>query len=132
MKTYQNFILEACDHLKRSIDSNENVETQAIDELFLTRKSPEQREQEKKKKKVTELIRLMKHSQDPYADTTLKKKNEEYVDEGIGTTIASALGNPPLLSKRMKLKRALIVTDIKREAEKNKTRKYSGKAATQK
>lgn len=103
-------------------------EHQSLEELFITRKSKQKSKEDKK----SELMRLIKHAQDPYADTTVKKRNEEYVDEGIGMTVASALGNPPLLSKRMKLKRALIVNNIKREAEKNKDKKYSGKASTQK
>ncbi len=48
--------------------------------------------------------------------------------EGIGMTMASALGNPPPLSKRMKLKQALIINKIESDAKKNKKKKYSGKA----
>ena len=48
---------------------------------------------------------------------------EEVVDEGIGMTMANALGNPPTLSKRMKLKRALIVREIEKNTEKNKKKK---------
>ena len=48
--------------------------------------------------------------------------------EGIGMTMAGALGNPPPLSKRMKLKQALIINKIKSDAKKNKEKKYSGKA----
>jgi hypothetical protein len=54
---------------------------------------------------------------------------ENFIDEGIGTSITKALGNPPLLSKRMKLKHALIAREISKTAEKNKKRKFSGKAA---
>ena len=43
-------------------------------------------------------------------------------------TMANALGNPPALSKRMKLKQALIINKIKSDAKKNKDKKYSGKA----
>lgn len=53
---------------------------------------------------------------------------EVEIDEGIGMTMAGALGNPPALSKRMKLKRALIVREIEKNTEKNKKKKYSGKA----
>ena len=56
---------------------------------------------------------------------------EEAVDEGIGMTMANALGNPPALSKRMKLKRALIVREIEKNTEKNKKKKYSGKAVSE-
>ena len=55
---------------------------------------------------------------------------EEFVEEGIGMTIANALGNPPILSKRMKLKQALIINKIKSDVKKNAGKKYSGKAAT--
>jgi len=54
---------------------------------------------------------------------------EEFVEEGIGMTMANALGNPPALSKRMKLKQALIINKIKSDAKKNAGKKYSGKAA---
>ena len=58
-----------------------------------------------------------------------KLKEEGEIEEGIGMTMANALGNPPALSKRMKLKQALIINKIKSDAEKNKKKKYSGKAA---
>jgi hypothetical protein len=60
----------------------------------------------------------------------LGELGEEFVDEGIGMTVAGALGNPPALSKRMKLKQALIINKIKSDAKKNAEKKYSGKAAT--
>ena len=58
----------------------------------------------------------------------LKEGNE--IEEGIGMTMANAIGNPPPLSKRMKLKQALIINKIKSDAKKNAEKKYSGKAAT--
>ena len=58
-----------------------------------------------------------------------KLKEEDEIEEGIGMTMANALGNPPTLSKRMKLKRALIVREIEKNTEKNKKKKYSGKAS---
>ena len=59
-----------------------------------------------------------------------KLKEEDEIEEGIGMTMANALGNPPALSKRMKLKQALIINKIKSDAKKNAGKKYSGKAAT--
>ena len=59
-----------------------------------------------------------------------KLKEEDEIEEGIGMTMANALGNPPALSKRMKLKQALIINKIKSDAKKNAEKKYSGKAAT--
>ena len=59
-----------------------------------------------------------------------KLKEEGEIEEGIGMTMANALGNPPALSKRMKLKQALIINKIKSDAKKNAGKKYSGKAAT--
>jgi hypothetical protein len=56
---------------------------------------------------------------------------EEFVDEGIGMTMASAIGNPPALSKRMKLKQALIINKIKSDAKKSVGKKYSGKASNE-
>ena len=59
-----------------------------------------------------------------------KQKAMGELGEGIGMTMANALGNPPALSKRMKLKQALIINKIKSDAKKNKGKSYSGKAAT--
>jgi hypothetical protein len=56
-------------------------------------------------------------------------REETEIDEGIGMTMANALGNPPPLSKRMKLKQALIINKIKSDAK--KPRKFSGKAVSQ-
>ena len=56
-----------------------------------------------------------------------KKESKEKVEEGIGTTVAGALGNPPVLSKRMKLKRALLNREVQKNVQKNKEKKYSGK-----
>jgi len=57
-------------------------------------------------------------------------KEEVGIDEGIGMTMAKALGNPPALSRRMRLKQALVIGKIRRDAEKNSQKRYSGKAAT--
>jgi len=57
-----------------------------------------------------------------------KQKAMGELGEGIGMTVAGALGNPPTLSKRMKLKRVLIAREIEKNTEKNKKKKYSGKA----
>ena len=56
-----------------------------IDELFVTRKSAEERTDEKRKKKVAELIRLMKHAKDPSSDVAKKPvaKEELEIDEGM-------------------------------------------------
>ncbi len=59
-----------------------------------------------------------------------KLKEEDEIEEGIGMTMANAIGNPPALSKRMKLKQALIINKIRSDAKKNKEKKYSGKAVT--
>ena len=50
------------------------------------------------------------------------------VEEGIGMTMAKAMGNPPALSARMRVKQALIKREIDKNTEKNKMKKYSGKA----
>ena len=60
-----------------------------------------------------------------------KLKEGEEIGEGIGMTMANALGNPPTLSKRMKLKQALIVREIEKNKEKNKKKKYSGNAVSE-
>jgi hypothetical protein len=61
----------------------------------------------------------------------LMNKEEVEIGEGIGMTMASALGNPPALSNRMKLKRVLLAREIEKETKKNKKRKFSGKAETE-
>jgi len=66
----------------------ESVEYE-LGELFATKKSPE----DQKKKKVTELIRLMKVASDPLSDVAARrtkvKANEEYIDETSLTRIMS-------------------------------------------
>jgi len=54
---------------------------------------------------------------------------ETEIEEGIGMTMAKAVGNPPALSKRMKLKQALLNREIRKNAAENKKKSYSGKAA---
>ena len=62
------------------------------------------------------------------AASHLGEENE--IEEGIGMTMAKAVGNPPALSKRMKLKQALLNREIRKNAAENKKKSYSGKAAT--
>jgi hypothetical protein len=60
-----------------------------VDELFVTKKSSE----DQKKKKVAELIRLMKAAKDPLSDAPARRKkinaNEEYIDETSLTRVMS-------------------------------------------
>ena len=58
-------------------------------------------------------------------------ESAESIEEGIGMTMAKAVGNPPALSKRMKLKQALLNREIKKNAAKNKKKSYSGKAVSE-
>jgi hypothetical protein len=58
-----------------------------------------------------------------------RMSEETEIEEGIGMTMAKAVGNPPALSKRMKLKQALLNREIKKNAAANKKKSYSGKAA---
>ena len=75
MKTFQEFMFEC----------------NSVNELFITRKSPE----EQKKKKVAELIRLMKAVEDPLSDVPARRKkvkaNEEVecIDETSLTRVMS-------------------------------------------
>tara|TARA_B100001939_G_scaffold347697_1_gene370176 strand:+ start:5085 stop:5459 length:375 start_codon:yes stop_codon:yes gene_type:complete len=59
--------------------------------------------------------------------------NEDKIDEGVGLTVARAIDktNPPLgrPSKRRAVSHALKMREIMRDTEKNKKRKFSGKAA---
>jgi len=93
-----------------------------------------------KKKQLANLQMMMRKKQDLERRTLQMKKKgnmpisgleEEQVEEGIGMTMAGAIGNPPALSKRMKLKQALINREIKKNVSKNKTKKYSGKASSE-
>jgi hypothetical protein len=53
-----------------------------VQELFVTRKSSEERANAKREKKVAELIRLMKYAKDPSSDVARKPvTKEEYIDE---------------------------------------------------
>lgn len=70
---------------------------------------------------------------DKYTIAKIHPTNESVdsiLDEGIGTTITKAIGNPPILSRRMKLKQALIAREISKTSRKNKKRTFSGKAAS--
>jgi len=58
-------------------------------------------------------------------------ESAESIEEGIGMTMAKAVGNPPALSNRMKLKQALLNREIKKNAAKNKKKSYSGKAVSE-
>ena len=60
-----------------------------------------------------------------------RMSEETEIEEGIGMTMAKAVGNPPALSKRMKLKQALLNREIKKNAAENKKKSYSGKAANE-
>jgi hypothetical protein len=54
---------------------------QNVQELFITRLSPEEREKKKREKKIATLITLMKHAKDPSADVAKTKKEEFDIDE---------------------------------------------------
>ena len=54
---------------------------QNVQELFVTRLSPEEREKKKREKKIATLITLMKHAKDPSADVAKTKKEEFDIDE---------------------------------------------------
>lgn len=53
------------------------VHEEHIDELFITRKTPEQKKEEKRKK----LLRLITHMQDPHSDVSKRKVNSEEYSE---------------------------------------------------
>ena len=104
---------------------------ETIDEILMitpTTKKPTTKSQSKSKRDP--------YGEDPavtrkrLAAKVKKLKEEGEIDEGIGMTMANAIGNPPALSKRMKLKQALIINKIRSDAKKSKEKRYSGKAAT--
>ena len=117
MKTFQQFTAEAYSHL---------------DEIVMI--TPMTKKSQSKSKPKSDEDR---YGEDPketrrrLAAKIRKLREEDEIEEGIGMTMANAIGNPPALSKRMKLKRALIVREIEKNTEKNKEKKYSGKAASE-
>lgn len=60
-----------------------------VQELFITRKSPEERANAKRKKQVETLIRLMKHAKDPSADVAKTKKEDYDLSETSLTRVMS-------------------------------------------
>jgi len=60
-----------------------------VQELFVTRKSPEERADAKRKKKVAELIRLMQHAKNPHSDVATTKKEEYDLSETSLTRVMS-------------------------------------------
>jgi len=91
--------------------------------------SPQELALQKRKTQIDQMIAKKRQQSLQKAG---KSTNEEVesVEEGIGMTMAKAVGNPPALSKRMKLKQALLNREIKKNAALNKKKTYSGKAAT--
>ncbi len=85
---------------------------------------------EKKRIKMIQTLERLKAAAKAGRAVSDVAREEYEIGEGIGMTVASALGNPPPLSKRMKLKQAIIINKIRSDAEKNKQRKFSGKAAS--
>ena len=85
-----------------------------------------------KEKKVNNKIKInpeFKESIEQIGGTIIEMVEIGEIDEGIGMTMAKAVGNPPALSKRMKLKQALLNREIKKNAAENKKKSYSDKAA---
>ena len=60
-----------------------------VQELFVTRKSAEERADAKRKKKVAELIRLMQHAKNPHSDVATTKKEEYDLSETSLTRVMS-------------------------------------------
>jgi len=91
----------------------------------------EEEEVQIKEKKVKNNIKINPNISEEFTIIEMVEVSEDTeIDEGIGMTMANAIGSPPVLSKRMKLKQALINREISKETAKNKKRKFSGKAAT--
>jgi hypothetical protein len=73
-----------------------------IDELFITRKSPEEKADAKRKKKVAELIRLMKHAKDTSSDVARRpvaKEDFEMDESAVPGKPAERLGAVTLIPK---------------------------------
>jgi len=117
MKTFQQFTTEAYSHLEEI-----HMITPVTQKSQSDSKSKSDKDRYGEDPSVTRKRLALKVKK-------LKKNSE--IEEGIGMTMANALGNPPALSKRMKLKQALIVREIEKNTEKNKKRKFSGKAASE-
>ena len=90
------------------------------------------KDNKRRQRDLKKLARLVRHADGQKRNPAMYNSYEpegQLVDEGIGMTMANAIGNPPALSKRMKLKQALLNREINKETAKNKKRKFSGKAA---
>jgi len=116
MKTFQQFTTEAYSHLEEI-----HMITPVTQKSQSDSKSKSDKDRYGEDPSVTRKRLALK---------VKKLKEEDEIEEGIGMTMANALGNPPALSKRMKLKQALIINKINSDAKKNAGKKYSGKAAT--
>jgi len=69
MKTFQQFVNEL------NLGEIDEISPETIDELFITRKTPEEKEKEEKIKKVQTLMRLMKHVKDPTSDIAVRRQS---------------------------------------------------------
>lgn len=61
MKTFKEFVSEA-----------NNIEN--VQELFITRKTPEQKEKEKQERIRKTLVRLIRYADDPHSDVASRSK----------------------------------------------------------
>jgi hypothetical protein len=118
MKTFQEFTVEAYGHLEEILMITPMIKK--------TTSKPKPKSEKDRYGEDPEVTRKR------IAAKVKKLKEEDEIEEGIGMTMANAIGNPPTLSKRMKLKRAMIVREIEKNTEKNKKKKYSGKAVDEK
>ena len=115
---------------KKKVVSKEEVSNWREEFIFEVDEPETDTESEKqiKEKKVNNKVVInppMKEAFEEIGGTILEVVE---VEEGIGMTMAKAMGNPPALSARMKVKQALIKREIDKNTEKNKMKKYSGKA----
>ena len=113
-------------------------EVEQLDEMpFQVMGSPDG----KKEKKIGKPVKSRKYADARAAELedTHKKTGGKYrsqyveeveIEEGIVMTMANALGNPPPLSAKMKLKQALLNREINKTAAKNKKKKYTNVGAS--
>jgi len=65
------------------------------------------------------------------AEKVVDRMSEEVdIEEGIGMTVAKALGNPPPLSAKMRLKQSLLNREIKKNTAKSKKKSYTNVGAS--
>jgi hypothetical protein len=99
-----------CDHDKK------------VDEIYMV--TPPKKNDKKKKVKTT----IDKYGNRVKVEESKNVHGE--IEEGIGMTVAKSLGNPPPLSRKMRLKQSLLNREITKNAAKSRKKTYTNVGAS--